>query len=73
MQVEYVPDFRQGIAESWPVSIDDTCARADWDWRPEFDLAAMTDDMMSSLLIRSKAQSRQAASSRAHSAAVAAM
>lgn len=52
---EYVPDFkmeyeldplRQRIADSWPDSLDDTCARNEWGWRPEFDLDAMTKDML---------------------------
>ncbi len=42
----YEPDFRQAIADSWPVSIDDSAARAEWDWRPDFDLARMTGDML---------------------------
>ena len=52
---EYVPGFnmeyeldelRQAIADSWPNSLDDTCAREEWDWRPEYDLDAMTRDML---------------------------
>ena len=55
---EYVPDFqmdyeldplRQKIADSWPDSLDDTCAREEWDWKPEFDLDAMTQDMLLNL------------------------
>ena len=45
-QIEYNPDYRQQIAESWPRSIDDSAARADWDWRPDYDLALMTEDML---------------------------
>lgn len=44
--ITYKPDFRQAIAESWPRSIDDSAARAEWDWRPDYDLAAMTEDML---------------------------
>jgi nucleoside-diphosphate-sugar epimerase len=40
------PDFRQDIADSWPNSIDDSCARAEWDWKPSYDLDAMTQDML---------------------------
>lgn len=41
-EVSYVPDSRQKIAEGWPQSIDDSRAREDWGWKPEFDLAGMT-------------------------------
>ena len=44
--VTYEPDFRQAIAESWPRSIDDSAARAEWDWRPDYNLASMTEDML---------------------------
>lgn len=44
--ISYEPDFRQKIADSWPQSIDDTCARTDWGWKHEFDLATMTTDML---------------------------
>ena len=45
----YEPDDRQQIAEAWPSTIDDSTARADWNWAPEYDLEAMTDDMLSHL------------------------
>lgn len=45
-QISYQPDFRQQIAESWPESIDDSYARTDWGWQPEYDLARMTADML---------------------------
>lgn len=47
--VEYQPDYRQQIANSWPASIDDTLARQDWNWKPEYDLASMTIDMLDNL------------------------
>jgi nucleoside-diphosphate-sugar epimerase len=47
--ISYKPDFRQKIADSWPASIDDTCARNDWNWKPEFDLATMTIEMLENL------------------------
>ncbi|HSA94828.1 MAG TPA: L-threonine 3-dehydrogenase [Acidobacteriota bacterium] len=51
-EVRYEPDFRQAIADSWPESIDDSAARAEWDWRPDYDLAAMTKDMLAALQAR---------------------
>ena len=45
----YVPDFRQVIADSWPDSIDDSAARTDWDWQPEYSLETMTADMLKKL------------------------
>jgi len=45
----YTPDARQQIADTWPACVDDTAARADWDWTPEYDLAATTDDMLAHL------------------------
>ncbi len=45
----YAPDHRQAIANSWPQSIDDSAARADWGWRPQYDLKGMVDDMMLNL------------------------
>jgi len=41
-----VDPVRQGIAESWPDRIDDTAARREWGWKPEYDMAAMTADML---------------------------
>jgi nucleoside-diphosphate-sugar epimerase len=45
-EINYEPDYRQTIAESWPNSIDDRQARADWGWKPSFDLLEMTKDML---------------------------
>ena len=54
----YEPDFRmnykvdplrQAIADSWPNSLDDTCAREEWGWKPEYDLDEMTRDMLAKL------------------------
>ncbi|MBE7178973.1 MAG: NAD-dependent epimerase/dehydratase family protein [Mucilaginibacter polytrichastri] len=55
---KYIPDFkleyagkdpRQAIADSWPKSIDDSTARRDWNWKPVFDQAATTHEMLSKL------------------------
>jgi len=45
-QIDYNPDFRQEIADSWPKSIDDSLAREEWSWNPSYDLASMTKDMI---------------------------
>ncbi|UFH36172.1 L-threonine 3-dehydrogenase [Flavobacterium acetivorans] len=47
--ITYEPDFRQKIADSWPASIDDSSARADWNWNHKFDLESMTTDMLEHL------------------------
>ena len=58
---EHVPGFemdyeldplRQAIADSWPDSLDDTCAREEWDWKPEYDLEFMTRDMLANLRLK---------------------
>ena len=55
---QHIPDFvvdyevdpvRQAIADSWPRALDDSAAREDWSWAPQFDLQAMTKDMLSRL------------------------
>jgi nucleoside-diphosphate-sugar epimerase len=51
-EVRYEPDFRQAIADSWPASIDDSAARAEWGWKPDYDLGAMTVDMLAALRAR---------------------
>lgn len=48
-RITYKPDYRQAIANSWPQSIDDSVARSDWSWKPEYDLKKMTADMMENL------------------------
>ena len=48
-KIEYKPDFRQKIAESWPDSINDSRAREDWGWKHKYDLKRMTDDILSHL------------------------
>lgn len=53
-RVEYKPDFRQGIADSWPRTIDDSAARAEWGWKPSFNLASMTKDVLKRLETRHK-------------------
>ena len=58
---KYVPDFemeysidplKQSIADSWPNSLDDSCARNEWDWKPQFDLDSMTKDMLEKLRVK---------------------
>jgi len=48
-EITYKPDFRQDIAASWTESIDDSEARNDWNWKPDYDLERMTDEMLSQL------------------------
>ena len=49
LKINYVPDFRQEIAESWPGSINDKDARLDWGWKPVYDLDKMIPDMINHL------------------------
>jgi len=60
---KHIPDFvidyevdpmRQAIADSWPRSLDDSAAREEWGWAPEYDLAAMTKDMLDNLRAKLK-------------------
>jgi len=53
-KIEYKPDFRQDIADSWPNSIDDSAAREEWGWKPSYDLDTMTKDMIEKLTPRLK-------------------
>ena len=48
-KINYKPDFRQDIANSWPSSIDDSNAQKDWNWKAEFDLQKTTDVMLENL------------------------
>jgi nucleoside-diphosphate-sugar epimerase len=45
-EITYNPDYRQAIADSWPASVNDTQARQDWGWQPEYNLARMTEDIL---------------------------
>jgi nucleoside-diphosphate-sugar epimerase len=55
---KHIPEFtikyevdpvRQGIADSWPTSIDDSAAREEWGWNPQYDIESMTIDMLRNL------------------------
>lgn len=48
-KIRYRPDYRQQIADSWPMSIDDTDARIDWGWQPNYSLKRMIQDMFVNL------------------------
>jgi len=50
--IEYKPDYRQAIADSWPQSIDDSIARRDWGWKPEYDMQRMSREMMDNLSVK---------------------
>lgn len=60
---KHIPEFkmgydvdpvRQGIADSWPNSLDDTAAREEWGWNPRYDLESMTEDMLKELKVKLK-------------------
>ena len=53
-RINYVPDHRQAIAESWTETIDDSLARSDWGWAPEYDMTSMVRDMLSNIRIQQK-------------------
>ena len=48
-EIEYKPDYRQAIADSWPMSVDDSAARQEWGWKPQYNLDTMSDDMISAI------------------------
>ncbi len=48
-EVEYRPDYRQKIADSWPRSLDDSTAREEWNWKPDYDMEAMVKDIIENL------------------------
>jgi nucleoside-diphosphate-sugar epimerase len=48
-EINYQVDFRQAIADSWPDSIDDSRAQADWGWKPSYDLDSMSKDILKHL------------------------
>lgn len=48
-----IDPLRQGIADSWPNSLDDSAAREEWGWAPEYDLTSMTEDMIANISKRS--------------------
>lgn len=48
-EIQYKPDFRQSIADSWPNSIDDSVAREDWNWQHRYNLEAITNKMINGL------------------------
>lgn len=50
--IEYQPDYRQAIADSWPDAVDDSAAREEWGWKPAYDLDAMTQDMLHNIKIK---------------------
>ncbi len=51
-EIDYQPDFRQAIADSWPASIDDSVARKDWGLSYDFDISEMTKDMIKNLKVK---------------------
>lgn len=51
-EISYTPDYRQQIADSWPNSIDDKEAREEWDWKPDYNLDAMTRDIIKEIRLK---------------------
>jgi len=47
--IQYAPDFRQAIADSWPASIDDSVARRDWNWKAEYDISSLVSKMITEI------------------------
>ena len=50
----YIDPVRQAIADSWPNHMDDSCAREEWGWNPEYDLEKMTIDMLEKISLKMK-------------------
>jgi nucleoside-diphosphate-sugar epimerase len=50
--IDYQPDFRQQIADSWPASIDDSVAKEDWGLTYDYDITEMTKDMLKNLKVK---------------------
>jgi len=49
-EIDYhIDPMRQAIADSWPNSLDDSAARTEWGWTPDYDLSAMVADMLENL------------------------
>lgn len=46
---DFIPDFRQKVADSWPNDVDDQPARDDWGWKADYDLGRMVDEMISNI------------------------
>jgi nucleoside-diphosphate-sugar epimerase len=59
-EITYQPDIRQKTADTWPETIDDSCARKDWGWQPKYDLPKMTQVMFDYINTHSKEKSRSA-------------
>jgi nucleoside-diphosphate-sugar epimerase len=53
-RVDYNPDFRQNIANSWPDSINDHHSRMDWSWEPKYDLNKTIQEMINNLKVKLK-------------------
>jgi nucleoside-diphosphate-sugar epimerase len=49
-RIDYKPDFRQEIADSWPNSIDDSAAQNDWGWKHEYDLKSIVKTMLDNVV-----------------------
>jgi threonine 3-dehydrogenase len=70
-EITYTPDFRDEIAKTWPISIDDSAARRDWGWEPRYDLDALAADMLQQLEARYSSNSSSGSSGPAQQQAMA--
>ncbi|GAB5466162.1 MAG: L-threonine 3-dehydrogenase [Candidatus Kapaibacteriales bacterium] len=56
-EISYSPDYRQAIADNWPQTVNDSAAREQWGWRPEYDTESMVKDMIE--VLKNKHQNGQ--------------
>ena len=49
LKIEYAPDSRQNIADSWPMVFDDSLSRQEWGWNHDIDLAKLVEIMITNL------------------------
>ena len=56
-EIDYdIDPVKAAIADSWPNQLDDTCAREEWGWKPQWDISSMTDDMLAAIAKKLEAE-----------------